>query len=71
MKELKKQIGQLSTAEKVLLVENIWDSIAEEHESALTAKQKKELDRRLALIESGKATFHSIEDIKARLKAMK
>ena len=71
MKKLEKQIQQLSIAEKILLVENIWDSIAEEHETNLTAKQKKELDRRMALIDSGKATFFTMKEIKAKFKAMK
>jgi putative addiction module component (TIGR02574 family) len=41
-------IMNLSVPERIQLVEDIWDSIAEVPESvALTAEQKEELDRRL------------------------
>lgn len=42
-------IMQLSVAERIQLVEDIWDSIAvAPDELPLTAAQEKELDRRLA-----------------------
>ncbi len=41
-------ILSLSVAERILLVEDIWDSIAEiPDEVSLTDRQKEELDRRL------------------------
>jgi putative addiction module component (TIGR02574 family) len=41
-------ILSLSVAERILLVEDIWDSIAElPDEVSLTDQQKEELDRRL------------------------
>ncbi len=41
-------ILRLSTAERIQLVEDIWDSVAEVPESVpLTDEQKAELDRRL------------------------
>ena len=46
---LRKELFQLSTAEKIELVEELWDSIPEEDEAlALTAEQREDLDRRLA-----------------------
>ena len=43
-----KDILELSVPERIQLVEDIWDSIAEVPESVtLTEKQKDELDRRL------------------------
>ena len=71
MKALEKQIEELSIPEKILLVENIWDSIANQHQSNLTEIQKMELDRRLALIESGEATYMTLEEIKAKFNALK
>lgn len=42
-------IKQLSIPERILLVEEIWDSIVEEQETLeLTDAQREELDRRLA-----------------------
>lgn len=42
-------IDQLSLAERILLVEEIWDSIAAEAEAlAIPESHKDELDRRLA-----------------------
>jgi putative addiction module component (TIGR02574 family) len=43
------EILQLSVAERIQIVEDIWDSISESPESlALTEAEKAELDRRLA-----------------------
>ncbi|MBZ0198898.1 MAG: addiction module protein [Ignavibacteriaceae bacterium] len=45
---LLKQINDLSLSEKILLVEDIWDSIAKENEGfELTQSQKSGLDRRI------------------------
>jgi len=42
-------IDQLSVVERIALVQDIWDSIAREAESApLTEDQRQEVDRRLA-----------------------
>ena len=71
MKELKKQINKLSAAEKIVLVENIWDSISDSHFEALTDQEKKELDRRLELIKSGKAKFSNTEELKRKFKQLK
>jgi putative addiction module component (TIGR02574 family) len=48
--ELTKQAKNLSIPERIRLVEEIWDTIAEENEAfGLTDAQKLELDRRLEL----------------------
>jgi putative addiction module component (TIGR02574 family) len=71
MKAIQKLIKELSPAEKILLVEDIWDSIADSHYAELTKAEKSKFDKRLALIKSGKATFHSVSEIKAKFKALK
>ena len=71
MKDLVKKINRLSIPEKIVLVETIWDSIAEDHYSTLTEKQKKELDKRMALIKSGKASFTTVNEIKAKYKSLR
>jgi putative addiction module component (TIGR02574 family) len=44
--ELRTEIKQLSISERILLAEDIWDSIAEENESfQLTPVQKDELEK--------------------------
>ena len=46
--DIAKEITKLSIAERILLVEEIWDSIARENEAfELSKAQKEELDRRL------------------------
>ncbi|MFM7487736.1 MAG: addiction module protein [Cytophagales bacterium] len=63
-----KQIKELSVEERILMVEAIWDSIAEETtENFLTQEQKKELDRRIDLHESGKGKTYTWEEVKAKL----
>jgi len=45
---LKNQIKKLSVSERILLAEEIWNSIAEENGTfKLTISQKEELDRRI------------------------
>ncbi len=60
--DLAKQIKKLSLAERILLVEEIWDSIARENEAfELTKAQKEELDRRSQSFSQGRTW----EEIKA------
>jgi putative addiction module component (TIGR02574 family) len=62
-------IDRLSVAERILLVEEIWDSIAATPESVpLMAWQKHELDRRLADLEANPNAGSSWEEVQARLR---
>jgi len=61
---------KLSVAERILLVEEIWDSIATEHEAKspqLLESQRQELERRLDEYTKGKADKQSWQDVKHRL----
>jgi putative addiction module component (TIGR02574 family) len=62
-------IDRLSVAERILLVEEIWDSIAAES-GALDIPQshKDELDRRLAAYHADPLAGSTWEDVKARLR---
>jgi putative addiction module component (TIGR02574 family) len=61
-------IDQLSVAERILLVEEIWDSIAaEEEELLLSEAQRQDLQRRLAVYEANPKAGSSWEEVKARL----
>ena len=61
-------ILNLSSAEKILLVEQIWDSL-DTNELEMTSAQKEELDRRIALDKSDKMSWHSWNDVQSYLQA--
>jgi putative addiction module component (TIGR02574 family) len=55
-------------AERILLVEEIWDSITAEEEPPITEAQKQDLQRRLAAYELNPKAGSSWEEVKARLR---
>ena len=62
-------IDQLSLAERIVVVEQIWDSIAADQESVpVTAAQKEELDARLEAYRERPTEGASWEEVKARLQ---
>jgi putative addiction module component (TIGR02574 family) len=62
-------IDRLSLAERILLVEEIWDSIAAEAEALdVLQSHKDELDRRLAAYHADPHAGASWEEVKARLQ---
>lgn len=64
-------IGELTLAERLLLVEQIWDSIAAEQESAaVTPGQAAELERRLEAYRESPAEGASWEEVKTRLRSL-
>ena len=66
------EIKELSVAERMLIVEEIWDSIAADQELlVVTEAQKKELDRRIALCDSAPNQVKTWEETRDRLKAGK
>lgn len=66
------EINKLSTPEKILLVEDIWDSIAS-NEAVVPVPQShmKELDRRLKRYESAPGNLLSLEELQARIEKRK
>jgi len=57
--KIKVEINKLELSEKLLLVEDIWDSIAVSNaELSLPEWQKKELDRRYQEYKEGKLDLH-------------
>lgn len=63
---LKKKIKNLSISARIILAEEIWDSIAEENQSfELSSSQKEELDRRLEALKQNPKAGRSWEEIKA------
>jgi len=66
MQELTKQAKNLSISDRIRLVEEIWDTIAEENEAfELSEAQKLELDRRLDLALNNPGQGRTWEEIKA------
>jgi len=63
--ELTKQAKNLSIPDRIRLVEEIWDTIAEENEAfELTDGQKRELDRRLESARSNPGQGRTWDEIK-------
>jgi putative addiction module component (TIGR02574 family) len=59
----------LSVAERIQLVEDLWDSIANRPEALeLTEAQRLEIDRRLAEHDANPTSAASWEDVRARLR---
>jgi len=64
--ELTEQAKKLSIPDRILLVEEIWDTIAEENEAfELTEAQKRELDRRLEAARANPGQGRTWNEIKA------
>ncbi len=64
--ELTEAARKLSISDRILLVEEIWDTIAEENQaSELTDSQKRELDRRLESAGSNPGRGRTWDEIKA------
>ena len=61
------EIEQLSSAEKILLVERIWDSINKQ-DISLTDAQRLELDRRLEKHHKGQNEYYRWDEVKQKLK---
>ena len=66
------EITQLSTPEKILLVEDIWDSIASD-EAVVPVPQShmEELDSRFKRYESAPGNILSLEELQARIEKRK
>ena len=62
------EILRLSTAERILLVQDIWDSLANSPEEVpVPPAHLEELDRRLDAEARGEMTFSSWTDVKKRI----
>ena len=67
--ELWAELMELTPAERIELVQDLWDSIAAEDLPPLTPEQKEELDRRYAEHLRDPSSASKWEDVKARLLA--
>jgi len=63
------EIKMLDITERIILVEEIWDSIAKEQDSlVLSDYEKKILDERLASLKNSPHNLLSWEEIKNRVR---
>jgi putative addiction module component (TIGR02574 family) len=58
-----KDLDKYTNAEKILLAEELWESVSKE-KLALSDAMKQELDRRISLVEEDKTEFYTWEDVK-------
>lgn len=66
------EISKLNAAEKILLVEDLWDSIsADESSIPVSESHKAELDKRLKQHQSTPSTLLSLDDLKTRIEKQK
>jgi len=66
------EIMQLSTAERIQLVEDIWDTVAAQPEDvALTEAQMQELDRRLDAYHKDPQAGASWQEVQQRVRQLK
>jgi putative addiction module component (TIGR02574 family) len=67
---IKSDILSMSISERILLVEDIWDSVAEVPDIVpLTEEQKKELDRRLDAYHANPAEGSPWEEVRERIRS--
>jgi putative addiction module component (TIGR02574 family) len=60
--------SRLSVPERILLAEEIWDSLDPDSQAMpLTPAQQEELERRLAAADRGEITYSSWDEVKRRL----
>ena len=67
--KIKHEINQLELSEKILLVEDIWDSIASSNsELPMPEWQKKELDSRYKEYKTGHVELHDYQSMYGDLR---
>ena len=64
------EINRLSTAQKLIIAQDIWDSIAREGDRlSMPEWQKKELNKRYARYKDGKTNLHDWQAVHDELRA--
>ena len=65
-----KDLSDYSNAEKIVLAEQIWDSISKK-DILISEEVKYELDHRLQKLEEGKSKLYTWEEVKNHLKKIR
>jgi putative addiction module component (TIGR02574 family) len=62
------EILALSPAEKILLIEKVWDSLSD-NDKTVTETQKNEIRNRIQRYREGKSKFYTWEDVKREIRS--
>jgi putative addiction module component (TIGR02574 family) len=66
------ELARLSTPEKILLLEDLWDSIASDQAAVpVPQSHKEELDRRLRRHDSHPGSLLSLDELMTRIESRK
>jgi putative addiction module component (TIGR02574 family) len=65
-----KNLSKYSNAEKIVLAQQLWDSVSK-NELEVSDDLKKELDIRLKNFEEGKVELYTWEEVKNHLKSIR
>lgn len=60
------EIKKWPKVKRILLVQDIWDSLEDKEDIELTEEVKTELDSRIEHHKSGKATYYTLEESRER-----
>lgn len=65
-----KNLSQYSNAEKIVLAEQLWDSVSKK-DLEIADDVKKELDIRIKNLEEGKTELYTWDEVKKHLKTIR
>jgi len=65
-----KDLNKISTAEKIVLVEQLWDSVSKK-DIVVSPEIKWELDFRLQKVKEGKAEYFTWQDVKKHIDTIR
>lgn len=65
-----KDLSKYSNAEKIILAEQLWDSISKK-DIELSNEIQQELDVRLQLLKEGKTELYSMEEVKKHINKIR
>ncbi|GEC73401.1 putative addiction module component, TIGR02574 family [Flavobacterium flevense] len=65
-----KNLSKYSDAEKIVLAEQLWDSVSKK-DLEISDEVKRELDIRIQNLEEGKTELYTWEEVKNHLKAIR
>jgi len=65
-----KDLSKYSTAEKIILAEQLWDSISKK-DIELSNEIQQELDVRLQLLKESKTELYSMEEVKKHINKIR
>lgn len=65
-----KNLSKYSNAEKIVLAEQLWDSVSKK-EIEISDEVKRELDIRIKNLEEGKTELYTWDEIKNHLKTIR